>query len=40
MERTQLLAVYDVAHGSCLDLYEQDYLLNNVSSAYDSVCSL
>lgn len=35
MEGTQLLAIYDVAFGSCLDLYEQDYLLHNAPSAYD-----
>ncbi|KAM7131833.1 LOW QUALITY PROTEIN: protein mono-ADP-ribosyltransferase PARP4 [Ciconia maguari] len=33
----QLLAVCDVALGSCLDLYEQHYLLNNAPSGYNSV---
>ncbi|XP_053944280.1 protein mono-ADP-ribosyltransferase PARP4 [Cuculus canorus] len=34
---TRFLAVCDVALGSCLDLYERDYSLNNAPSGYDSV---
>ncbi|XP_010125808.1 PREDICTED: poly [ADP-ribose] polymerase 4, partial [Chlamydotis macqueenii] len=37
MDGTRLLAVCDVALGSCLDLYERDYSLNNAPSGYDSV---
>lgn len=37
MDGTRLLAVCDVALGSCLDLYERDYLLSNAPSGYDSV---
>ncbi|XP_010284016.1 PREDICTED: poly [ADP-ribose] polymerase 4-like, partial [Phaethon lepturus] len=37
MDGTRLLAVCDVALGSCLDLYERDYSLNNPPSGYDSV---
>ncbi|KAK4830948.1 hypothetical protein QYF61_014407 [Mycteria americana] len=37
MDGAQLLAVCDVALGSCLDLYEQHYWLNNAPSGYDSV---
>ncbi|NWH79028.1 PARP4 polymerase, partial [Piaya cayana] len=34
---TRLLAVCDVALGSCLDLCKRDYSLNNAPSGYDSV---
>ncbi|XP_068251603.1 protein mono-ADP-ribosyltransferase PARP4 [Nyctibius grandis] len=37
MDGTRLLAVCDVALGSCLDLYERDYSLNGAPSGYDSV---
>ncbi|KAM6384315.1 protein mono-ADP-ribosyltransferase PARP4 [Alca torda] len=37
MDGTRLLAVCDVALGSCLDLYERDYSLNNAPSGFDSV---
>ncbi|KAM6342212.1 protein mono-ADP-ribosyltransferase PARP4 isoform 2-T3 [Podargus strigoides] len=37
MDGTRLLAVCDVALGSCLDLHERDYSLNNAPSGYDSV---
>ncbi|XP_054079534.1 protein mono-ADP-ribosyltransferase PARP4 isoform X1 [Rissa tridactyla] len=37
VDGTRLLAVCDVALGSCLDLYEQDYSLNNAPSGFDSV---
>ncbi|XP_074996075.1 protein mono-ADP-ribosyltransferase PARP4 isoform X2 [Calonectris borealis] len=37
MDGTRLLVVCDVALGSCLDLYERDYSLNNAPSGYDSV---
>ncbi|PKU38634.1 poly [Limosa lapponica baueri] len=37
MDGTRLLAVCDVALGSCLDLYERDYSLSNAPSGFDSV---
>ncbi|XP_075598343.1 protein mono-ADP-ribosyltransferase PARP4 isoform X1 [Balearica regulorum gibbericeps] len=37
MDGTRLLAVCDVALGSCVDLCERDYSLNNAPSGYDSV---
>ncbi|KAM6317090.1 LOW QUALITY PROTEIN: protein mono-ADP-ribosyltransferase PARP4 [Aegotheles albertisi] len=37
MDGTRLLAVCDVALGSCLDLCERDYSLNSAPSGYDSV---
>ncbi|XP_009888954.1 PREDICTED: poly [ADP-ribose] polymerase 4 [Charadrius vociferus] len=37
MDGTRLLAVCDVALGSCLDLYERDYSLNDAPSGFDSV---
>ncbi|NXJ11809.1 PARP4 polymerase, partial [Odontophorus gujanensis] len=37
MDGTRLLAVCDVALGSCLDLYEQDFSLNAAPSGYNSV---
>ncbi|NXU50981.1 PARP4 polymerase, partial [Turnix velox] len=37
MDGTRLLAVCDVALGSCLDLYEQNYALNKAPSGFDSV---
>ncbi|NXX90925.1 PARP4 polymerase, partial [Centropus bengalensis] len=37
IDGTRLLAVCDVALGSCLDLCERDYSLNNAPSGYDSV---
>ncbi|KAM6146970.1 protein mono-ADP-ribosyltransferase PARP4 isoform 2-T3 [Phoenicopterus ruber ruber] len=37
MDGTRLLAVCDVALGSCLDLYERDYSLNSAPSGYESV---
>ncbi|NXC42205.1 PARP4 polymerase, partial [Penelope pileata] len=37
MDGTRLLAVCDVALGSCLDLYERDFSLNAAPSDYDSV---
>ncbi|NXV74308.1 PARP4 polymerase, partial [Atlantisia rogersi] len=37
MDGTRLLAVCDVALGSCADLYQRDYSLNNAPSGYDSV---
>ncbi|XP_014821626.1 PREDICTED: poly [ADP-ribose] polymerase 4 isoform X2 [Calidris pugnax] len=37
MDGTRLLAVCDVALGSCLDLYERDYSLNKAPSGFDSV---
>ncbi|XP_046764290.1 protein mono-ADP-ribosyltransferase PARP4 isoform X2 [Gallus gallus] len=37
MDGTRLLAVCDVALGSCLDLYERDFSLNAAPSGYNSV---
>uniref|UniRef100_A0A8B9CL63 Poly [ADP-ribose] polymerase n=1 Tax=Anser brachyrhynchus TaxID=132585 RepID=A0A8B9CL63_9AVES len=37
MDGTRLLAVCDVALGSCLDLYERDFSLNDAPSGYNSV---
>ncbi|XP_051483232.1 protein mono-ADP-ribosyltransferase PARP4 isoform X2 [Apus apus] len=37
MDGSRLLAVCDVALGSCLDLVERDYSLNQAPSGYDSV---
>ncbi|XP_062423231.1 protein mono-ADP-ribosyltransferase PARP4 isoform X2 [Rhea pennata] len=37
MDGTRLLAVCDVALGSCLDLYQRNFSLNSAPSGYDSV---
>uniref|UniRef100_A0A8B9ZFW7 Poly [ADP-ribose] polymerase n=1 Tax=Anas platyrhynchos TaxID=8839 RepID=A0A8B9ZFW7_ANAPL len=37
MDGSRLLAVCDVALGSCLDLYERDFSLNDAPSGYNSV---
>ncbi|XP_035182570.1 protein mono-ADP-ribosyltransferase PARP4 [Oxyura jamaicensis] len=37
IDGTRLLAVCDVALGSCLDLYERDFSLNDPPSGYNSV---